>query len=92
MAGFSALMFSGFTSIRFFGYLVIISIGSCLLGALILIPAIIIKFRPGFIERNMNKSKIKRYEKETDLFRVTPAAFTGISADAGCRTNYEQMP
>ncbi|MCX6329132.1 MAG: MMPL family transporter [Bacteroidia bacterium] len=91
MAGFSALMFSGFTSIRFFGYLVIISIGSCLLGALILIPAIIMKFRPGFIERNMNKSKVKRYEKETDLFRVTPAAFTGIGSAAGCRTNYEQM-
>ena len=92
MAGFSALMFSGFTSIRFFGYLVIISIGSCLLGALILIPAIIMKFKPGFIERNMNKSKIRRYEKKTDLFRVTPAAFTGIGADAGRRTNYEQMP
>ncbi len=91
MAGFSALMFSGFTSIRFFGYLVIISIGSCLLGALILIPAIIMKFRPGFIERNMNKSKIKRYEKETDLSRVTPAAITGIGSAAGCRTNYEQM-
>jgi hypothetical protein len=92
MAGFSALMFSGFTSIRFFGYLVIISIGSCLLGALILIPAIIMKFRPGFIERNMNKSKIRRNEKENDFFRVTPAAFTGIGTDAGCRTNYEQMP
>jgi predicted RND superfamily exporter protein len=92
MAGFSALMFSGFTSIRFFGYLVIISIGSCLLGALILIPAIIMKFRPGFIERNMNKSKIKRYEKETDFSRVTPAAITGIGSAAGCRTNYEQMP
>jgi predicted RND superfamily exporter protein len=92
MAGFSALMFSGFTSIRFFGYLVIISIGSCLLGALILIPAIIMKFRPGFIEKNMNKSKIKRYEKTNDLFRVTPAAITGIGSAAGCRTNYEQMP
>ncbi|MGQ9621271.1 MAG: efflux RND transporter permease subunit, partial [Bacteroidales bacterium] len=39
MAGFSALFFSGFTSIRFFGYLVIISIGSCLAGSLFVIPA-----------------------------------------------------
>jgi hypothetical protein len=40
----------------------------------------------------MNKSKIKRYEKETDFSRVTPAAITGIGSAAGCRTNYEQMP
>ncbi|MBM3419954.1 MAG: hypothetical protein FJY11_02345 [Bacteroidetes bacterium] len=39
MAGFSVLVFSGFTSIRFFGYLVIISIGVCLLAALITVPA-----------------------------------------------------
>lgn len=55
MAGFSALVFSGFTSIRFFGYLVIISIGSCLIGALILIPAIIVRYRPGFIFINMKR-------------------------------------
>ncbi|HUS86858.1 MAG TPA: efflux RND transporter permease subunit, partial [Bacteroidales bacterium] len=41
MAGFSALMLSGFTSIRFFGYLVIISIGSCLIGAIVVIPALL---------------------------------------------------
>ncbi len=49
MAGFSALMLSGFTSIRFFGYLVIISIGSCLIGALFIIPAFLITFRPRFV-------------------------------------------
>ena len=57
MAGFSALVFSGFTSIRFFGYLVIISIGSCLAGAIVLIPAKIIWFKPVFVENDMNKSK-----------------------------------
>jgi predicted RND superfamily exporter protein len=56
MAGFSALMFSGFTSIRFFGYLVIISIGSCLLGAIILIPAILVKLRPGFIKTEIDRN------------------------------------
>jgi len=80
MAGFSALMFSGFTSIRFFGYLVIISISSCLLGALVLIPAILVKFRPGFIEKKLSNSKIKKHEKENDLINVTTAAFTRISA------------
>lgn len=49
MAGFSALVFSGFTSIRFFGYLVFISIGMCLIGALILVPALLLKFRPKFV-------------------------------------------
>lgn len=51
MAGFSILMFSGFTSIRFFGYLVIISIGSCLIGALVVIPAFLMRFRPGFVKK-----------------------------------------
>jgi predicted RND superfamily exporter protein len=67
MAGFSALMFSGFVSIRFFGYLVFISIGSCLIGALIVIPASLIKFRPGFVEMNFEiekRKKLKYVEKE----------------------------
>jgi len=42
MLGFSVLILSGFTSIRFFGYLIIISIGVCLLAALMMVPAIII--------------------------------------------------
>jgi predicted RND superfamily exporter protein len=57
MAGFSALMFSGFTSIRFFGYLVLISIGSCLIGAILIIPAFLIKFRPRFAEMDINRNK-----------------------------------
>ncbi len=89
MAGFSALMLSGFTSIRFFGYLVLISIGSCLAGALILIPAILMKFRPGFAERDMSnkrqkikvKSK-KKNEKESIDIGVTSAAFTNVSTTA----------
>jgi hydrophobe/amphiphile efflux-3 (HAE3) family protein len=57
MAGFSALIFSGFTSIRFFGYLVLISIGSCLIGAIIIIPAFLLKFRPRFVERDISRNK-----------------------------------
>jgi hydrophobe/amphiphile efflux-3 (HAE3) family protein len=59
MAGFSALMFSGFTSIRFFGYLVLISIGSCLIGAIIVIPAFLMKFRPGFVEIDFERKRRK---------------------------------
>jgi uncharacterized protein len=83
MAGFSALMFSGFMSIRFFGYLVIVSISSCLAGAIILIPAIICWFRPGFIENDMSRSKKRKYEKNTDAINVPAAAFAGISSVAG---------
>lgn len=77
MAGFSALMFSGFTSIRFFGYLVIISIGACLVGAILIIPAFLLHFRPGFIEKDLSRKKRKKYEKETDLIPATAAAFAG---------------
>lgn len=59
MAGFSALILSGFTSIRFFGYLVLISIGSCLLGAIIVIPAFLMKFKPGFVEKEMSGNRKK---------------------------------
>jgi predicted RND superfamily exporter protein len=57
MAGFSALMFSGFTSIRFFGYLVFVSIGSCLIGAILLIPAILMKLKPGFLKVETDRKK-----------------------------------
>ncbi len=80
MAGFSVLILSGFTSIRFFGYLVLISIGSCLAGAIVLIPAILMKYRPGFVEKDMSKSKFRKYEKNNDLITVNSAAFTGVSS------------
>jgi uncharacterized protein len=82
MAGFSALMFSGFTSIRFFGYLVFISIGACLIGAILVIPAFLLHFRPRFIERDLSPKKNKKYEKESVLIPVTSAAFTGSSTTA----------
>ncbi len=62
-AGFSALLLSGFTSIRFFGYLVMISMGACLIGAILVIPAYLLKFRPGFIEKNLSSRKIEKDEK-----------------------------
>jgi len=54
MTGFSVLVFSGFTSIRFFGYLVLISIGVCLISAFFVIPAILQVFKPSFIENKQN--------------------------------------
>jgi predicted RND superfamily exporter protein len=96
MAGFSVLILSGFTSIRFFGYLVIISIGSCLAGALVLIPAILVRFRPGFIEKDMDENKYmkrekkyKQNEKGNITIGITSAAFAGVSATAGRRADNE---
>jgi len=96
MAGFSVLILSGFTSIRFFGYLVIISIGSCLAGAIVLIPAILMKFRPTFVENDMSnrrqKIKVKRQkndEKKSIVTGITSAAFAGVGSIAGCRADNE---
>lgn len=58
ITGFSVLLFSGFTSIRFFGYLVLISIGVCMVSALLLVPAILLRFRPRFVQPAAKSSKI----------------------------------
>ncbi|MBN1109082.1 MAG: MMPL family transporter [Bacteroidales bacterium] len=91
MAGFFPLVFSGFMSIRFFGYLVIISIGSCLFGALVLIPAIIMKFRPGFLDKIFLTTKLNKYEKRDHNINIGTAAFTGLRPAAGCRPDTEPV-
>ena len=49
--GFSALLISNFMPVRFFGFLVFVSILACLVGAMIFIPAVVVVFRPSFLER-----------------------------------------
>lgn len=56
MAGFSATFISGFLSIRYFGYLVLLSIGSCLVCAIIVIPAFMLWFKPAFIEADLSRT------------------------------------
>ena len=48
--GFCALPFSVFLPIKVFGFLVMVSIFTCLVGALVLIPALVLIFRPAFLE------------------------------------------
>jgi len=48
--GFSVLMISGFMPVRFFGFLIVVSILSCLMGALVLIPSLCLVFKPKFLE------------------------------------------
>jgi predicted RND superfamily exporter protein len=52
IVGFLVLFTSGFMPVRFFGFLVVVSIFSCLVGALVFIPALCLVFRPDFLEPN----------------------------------------
>jgi hydrophobe/amphiphile efflux-3 (HAE3) family protein len=48
--GFSALLFSSFIPVKSFGFLVVVSIFACLIGALLIIPAVCILVKPKFLE------------------------------------------
>ena len=50
IVGFVVLIISTFTPIRFFGVLVVVSIFTCLVGALLLLPALVLRFRFAFLE------------------------------------------
>jgi predicted RND superfamily exporter protein len=66
MAGFSATFLSGFLSIRFFGYLTLLAIGSCLVYAIVVMPAFMLHFKPSFIEADSksNNKNSNNYEKD----------------------------
>ena len=53
IVGFVVLLFSSFMPVKFFGFLVLISIFSCLAGALLLIPALSLKYKPLFLENHI---------------------------------------
>ena len=57
IVGFIVLLFSSFMPVRFFGFLVVISIFSCLAGALLFIPALCLKYKPLFLEKNIKGEK-----------------------------------
>ena len=50
VVGFAVLMLSSFLPVRFFGVLVVVSISACLVGALVVLPALTLVFRPRFLE------------------------------------------
>jgi predicted RND superfamily exporter protein len=50
LLGFAALLLSDFAPLRYFGLLVAVTMISCLVGDLLLLPALILRFRPSFIE------------------------------------------
>jgi uncharacterized protein len=57
MVGFVVVLLSSFMPVKFFGFLVVVSIGTCLLGALWLLPAICLLLRPKFLEPRRVKNE-----------------------------------
>jgi hydrophobe/amphiphile efflux-3 (HAE3) family protein len=55
IVGFVVLIISSFTPIRFFGILVVVSISSCLTGALVLLPALVLRYNFKFLEPDEKK-------------------------------------
>ena len=53
--GFVVLMLSTFLPVNFFGFLVTVSIFTCLVGALVLLPALCIIIKPKFLEPKNDK-------------------------------------
>ena len=51
VVGFVVLLTSSFMPVRFYGFLIVVSIFSCLIAALILIPSLCIVLRPRFLEK-----------------------------------------
>jgi hydrophobe/amphiphile efflux-3 (HAE3) family protein len=50
VVGFAVLLISDFMPVKFFSFLVVVSILSCLMGALVLIPALCLVIKPRFLE------------------------------------------
>jgi hydrophobe/amphiphile efflux-3 (HAE3) family protein len=50
IVGFLALSFSNFAPLRFFSALIVISISTCLISALLLVPSIVILTKPKFLD------------------------------------------
>ena len=50
VVGFAVMFISSFLPVRTFGFLVVVSISACLLGAMVLMPALVLLFKPKFLE------------------------------------------
>lgn len=59
MIGFSPLIFSTFSPIRFFGTMMLVSIFACLIGALVVIPAVNLVVKPGFLAADRRQRTAK---------------------------------
>ena len=58
IVGFSVMLFSNFMPIFFFGFLLTLSIASCLLAALVLLPVLSILVKPRFLFGDAERARI----------------------------------
>lgn len=58
VAGFGVLLISNFLPVKFFGFLVVVSISACLAGALVLLPALCLVARPRFLEPPVTPAEV----------------------------------
>jgi len=59
--GFSILVLSSFPPIRFFGILIVISISVCLVGALMVVPSILLVFKPSIVTGKRTILKVPQW-------------------------------
>jgi hypothetical protein len=64
IVGFLVLIISSFTPIRNFGVMVVVSIFTCLTGAMLIMPALVLKFRFRFLEKPVMDASSKKVLKE----------------------------
>ncbi len=90
IVGFVVLIISSFTPIRFFGILVVVSILACLVGALLIIPAILLNYEPAFLKPKEERERILEDPRSRNRIRALRriamalllALLVGISASA----------
>jgi len=86
IVGFVVLIISSFTPIRFFGILVVVSILSCLAGALVILPALVLRFRFRFLEPSDAEVTVHDIKSRRAMRRVAMgillALLVSISASA----------
>lgn len=80
--GFLVLIISSFTPIRNFGVLVVVSIFTCLAGAMLIMPALVLKFRFRFLENHTSdtpKSEDRSGERLDGLQRKSLPSWRRIA-------------
>ncbi|MDF1574174.1 MAG: MMPL family transporter [Bacteroidales bacterium] len=86
IVGFVVLIISSFTPIRFFGVLVVVSILSCLTGALVILPAVVLRFRFRFLEPAFDEHLTHNMKGRKTMRRIAMglllALLVSISASA----------
>ncbi len=69
--GFSALIFSAFLTVRFFGILMVVIIFACLIGGLFMVPSLCMVMKPKFLEPEENKNISTKKHKNHDEEKST---------------------